>query len=164
MSSPRDYRAFVSLLAALVPVDAQALKNDGSVGGYLALRVAADQYLQNGTHAFDIDFYRDERADGGVSTRLMAEPATDIARAWLVGVYAKAIVERFMTHGVLDLGRIQTAIVHDELLRVPHGQKIQLERAGLNAISLIRGNIPTRRLEGRSPAPDFELSSFRAGR
>ena len=134
MSAPRDYRAFVCLLSVLVPIDAKTLKSDRSVGGYLALRVAADQYLHNGELAFDVDFYRDEKADGGVSTRLMNEPPTNIARSWLVGAYAKATVERFMEGSVLDLESIRASMASDELLRVPHGTKIDLARATLNPL------------------------------
>lgn len=164
MSAPRDYSAFLSLLSALVPIDAKALKSDRSIGGYLALRVAADQYLHNGKFAFDLDFYRDENAEGGVSTRLMDEPTTDIAKAWLVGAYVKTTAERFMTDGVLDPARIQTAIAHDELLRVKHGKKIRLDRASLNAIALMRGQIPTRKPEVTGPAQDFDFPAAGLGR
>jgi hypothetical protein len=163
MSAPRDYKAFLNLLSVLVPVDTRALKSDRSVGGYLALRVAADQYLHNGKFAFDIDFYRDEKADGGVSTRLMDEPTLDIARSWLVGAYVKATVERFMTNGALDLERIRIAMTHDELLRVKHGEKITLERAALNAISLMRGQIPSRKPEVYGPAQEFDLPALGMG-
>jgi len=159
VNAPRDYRAFVSLFSEFVSIDTSALASDRSVGGYLALRVAADQFLYNGQHAFDVEFYRDEDAQGGVTTRLMEEPATDVARSWLVATFAKAIVERFMAQGLLDLNRIRTAMAHDELLRVPHGQRIALERASLNAIALVRGTIPSRRLRGDRPAHDIDTPS-----
>jgi hypothetical protein len=151
MSGPRDYAAFVQLVAALVPIDSQALESDRSVGGYLALRVAADQFLHSGQHAFDMDFYRDERADGGVSTRL-------------VGAYAKMTVERYFAHGALDLPSIHTAILHDQLLRVPHGEKIELQRASLNAIALLRGMIRSRRPVLEAPAPEIEFPVSGGGR
>lgn len=157
MSAPRDYEAFVNLLGTLVAVDASALKSDSSIGGYLALRVAADIFLQSGKFAFDIDFYRDENARGGVSTRLMDEPATEIARSWVVGAHAKSVAERFMTNGALDTDRIVTCMSRDELLRVKHGEKIPLERAALNAFALMRGQIPSRRLEISAPAQDIEF-------
>ena len=164
MSAPRDYQAFLSLLAALVPtIDVSLLKSDRSVGGYLALRVAADQYLHNGKFAFDIDFYRDEKAAGGVLTRLMEEPTTDIARAWLVGAHVKATAERYLVNGALDLERIHRAMYHDELLRVKHGERIPLERATLNAISLMSGHIPSRKHEIGAPEQEFDLPTVGLG-
>jgi hypothetical protein len=160
MSAPRDYSAFLSLLSALVPIDVNALKSERSIGGYLALRVAADQYLHNSKFAFDVEFYRDETAEGGVTTRLKDEPETEIARAWLVGAYIKSVTERFLTaDGALDVARIQTAMAHDELLRTKHGEKIRLDRASLNAIALMRGYIPSRKLDVNGPAQDFDFQA-----
>jgi hypothetical protein len=159
MSVPRDYDAYVNLLGALVAIDVKSLKSDRSIGGYLALRVAADIYVHSGKFAFDVDFYRDEKAKGGVSTRLMDEPATDIARPWLVCAYTKAIAERFMSKGVLDSARIHQSMAIDELLRFKHGEKIILERASMNAIALMRGHIPSRKREITGPGQDLEMPS-----
>lgn len=163
MSAPRDYGAFLGLLSALVPIDVRDLQSDRSLGGYLALRVAADQFLHDGRFAFDLDFYRDEGADGGVVTRLADEPATEIASGWLVGMISKATAERFLTNGLLDRGLIRSAIAHDSLLRVAHGEKIELARASLNAISLMRGLIPSRRPKVSGPRQDFDLPSTGVG-
>lgn len=164
MSAPRDYSSFVNLLSVLVPIDATILRSDRSVGGYFALRVAADQYLHNGELALDLDFYRDENAEGGVSTRLMDEPASNIAKAWMVGAHIKATVERYLVNGALDIERVRTAIAHDELLRVEHGQKIILDRASLNAFALMRGQIPSRKLDINGPDQELGLTVLGAGR
>jgi len=83
---------------------------------------------------------------------------------WGASWSVKMTVERYLAHGGLDLARIQVAMNHDWLLRVPHGQKIELERASLNAISLLRGMIPSRMPAVIGPAREFELPSAGVGR
>jgi hypothetical protein len=147
--TPRDYLAFVDLLAIACPqVDLSQLREERSYGGYLALRVAADVFLHTGEAAFDIDFYRDEAAQGGIATRLSGEPPARVARAWLVAAHTLTNVGRFFaSSGVPDEERLRTAISYDELLRVRHGTKIELIRAGMNAFAFLKGAIPSRTRE-----------------
>ena len=158
--TPRDYLAFVDLLAMACPqVDISQLRDERSYGGYLALRVAADVFLHTGEAAFDIDFYRDEAAQSGIATRLSSEPPARVARAWLVAAHTVTNVGRFFASGAPDDERLRTAISCDELLRVPHGAKIELARSGMNAFAFLKGAIPSRarELEGHGPSDSLGL-------